>query len=131
MIGADIEINIKEEFSEHSEILEPQNLRQIYKGTVNNNTESLVYGKLSDNKFDGYFMINAKYYYIEPVTNLEPESKSQLCIIYITGGRNSLCLCIFDVGSVVLIFRCVLRTPLLCLFQYLPQSYQNNVLNIL
>jgi hypothetical protein len=55
---------------------------------VNNNTESLVYGKLSDNKFDGYFMINAKYYYIEPVTNLKPESKSQLCIIYITGGRN-------------------------------------------
>lgn len=88
MIGADIEINIKEEFSEHSEILEPQNLRQIYKGTVNNNTESFVYGKLSDNKFDGYFMINAKYYYIEPVTNLKPESKSQLCIIYITGGRN-------------------------------------------
>jgi hypothetical protein len=41
---------------------------------VNNNTESLVYGKLSDNKFDGYFMINAKYYYIEPVTNLKPES---------------------------------------------------------
>jgi hypothetical protein len=57
---------------------------------VNNNTESLVYGKLSDNKFDGYFMINAKYYYIEPVTNLKPESK-----------------------------------------QYLSQSYQNNVLNIL
>ncbi|XP_071164094.1 disintegrin and metalloproteinase domain-containing protein 10-like [Mytilus edulis] len=91
VFAEDVIISIKDEISEHKERLKLQNRKQIYKGIVNNDKESFVYGKIDDNnKFDGYFILNQTYYFIEPFSNYNTTDLSELCIIYLINERSSV-----------------------------------------